>query len=608
MKIFLNIVSAALILNCTLSFAQNDESTVAQIGNEIITAKEFKLRYELSPYIPADKNIDPDSIKYDFLYSLIAEKLWAKDAEDMGITKTDEFNFIYKPLEEMFVRDALFKIEVEDKILISADHLANGIIKSQAKINTQIVSTQDSLTIYNLYNKFSLDTNYDSLISNYQNLTNNIVDITLGTLKDEEIEDSLYSLPVNGFTAPIKSEVGWVIFIIRNKIFTPIDLSNQQAIDNMKKVIRNRQIEKRYDEYLKQLLSGITINIDSESFNYIYSAIWSVLKNKSSKNDSSNYFELSEFDFGNIKSILGKDILNKQLFMITKKEVSVDNFIGNLAFKGFHITQLDSIIALQKLNQSVKRFVEAQMITEEAYKLGLQLTPLVRQDLTLWKENYLAQLYFINNLDSINISDNDVYNYYLDELVNASNIRLINIRLVSIKDLDEVSNIFELLKQGTDFGDLVKSYGSTDSLVNNEGETGLKPILLLGYVGSVASELELNEIYGPIKRNNAYTILQVIERQESNDSLKLSFESVRNQLRNDLRFKALNQRLTKKTSDLAQQNNVKIFNDVVDKIKPSQIPMFVHRLMGFGGRIAGVPLTTPFSGWINEEVKQKLLP
>jgi parvulin-like peptidyl-prolyl isomerase len=608
MKLFLNLVTAALILNCNLSFAQNDESTVAQIGNEIITAKEFKLRYELSPYIPSDKNIDPDSIKYDFLYSLIAEKLWAKDAEDMGITKTDEFNFIYKPLEEMFVRDALFKIEVEDKILISADHLANGIIKSQAKINTQIVSTQDSLTIYNLYNKFSLDTNYDSLISNYQNLTNNIVDITLGTLKDEEIEDSLYSLPVNGFTAPIKSEVGWVIFIIRNKIFTPIDLSNQQAIDNMKKVIRNRQIEKRYDEYLKQLLSGITINIDSESFNYIYSAIWSVLKNKSSKNDSSNYFELSEFDFGNIKSILGKDILNKQLFMITKKEVSVDNFIGNLAFKGFHITQLDSIIALQKLNQSVKRFVESQMITEEAYKLGLQLTPQVRQDLTLWKENYLAQLYFINNLDSINISDNDVYNYYLDELVNASNIRLINIRLVSIKDLDEVSNIFELLKQGTDFGDLVKSYGSTDSLVNNEGETGLKPILLLGYVGSVASELELNEIYGPIKRNNAYTILQVIERQESNDSLKLSFESVRNQLRNDLRFKALNQRLTKKTSDLAQQNNVKIFNDVVDKIKPSQIPMFVHRLMGFGGRIAGVPLTTPFSGWINEEVKQKLLP
>ena len=608
MKLFLNVVTAALILNCGLLFAQNDESAVAQIGNEIITAKEFKLRYELSPYIPFNKNINPDSIKYDFLYSLIAEKLWAKDAEDIGMTKTDEFNFIFKPLEEMFVRDALFKIEVEDKVLLSADDIANGILKSQAKLSTQILSTQDSSTIYNLYNKFSLDTNYDSLISNYQNLTNNIVDITLGTLKDEEIEDSLYSLPVNGFTSPIKSEVGWVIFIIKNKIFTPIDLSNQQSIDNMKKVIRNRRIEKRYEEYLNQLLSGITINIDSESFNNIYSAIWSVLKNKSSIDDSTNYFELSEIDFSKIKSALGIDKLNKQLFMISNKKVSIENFISNLAFNGFHIIQLDSIIALQKLNQSVKRFVEAQMITEEAYKRGLQLTPQVRNDLKIWQDNYLAQLYFNNNLDLINISEKDVYNYYLDELVNSSNIRLINIRLVSIKDLDEVSNIFESLKQGNDFGDLVKSYGSTDSLVNNEGETGLKPVLLLGYIGNVASDLELNEVYGPIKRNNAYTILQVIERQESSDSLKLSFESIKDQLRNDLRFRAVNDRLKKRTSKLAQQNNVKIFNDVVDKIQTSQIPMFVHRLMGFGGRIAGVPLTTPFSGWMNEEVKQKLLP
>ena len=110
---------------------------------------------------------------------------------------------------------------------------------------------------------------------------------------------------------------------------------------------------------------------------------------------------------------------------------------------------------------------------------------------------------------------------------------------------------------------------------------------MLGYVGSVASDLNLNEVYGPIKRNNAYTILQVIERQESNDSLKLSFESIKEQLRNDLRFKGLNERLKKITSNLAQQNNVKIYNDVVDKIQTSQIPMFVHRLMGFGGRIAG---------------------
>ena len=77
----------------------------------------------------------------------------------------------------------------------------------------------------------------------------------MGSLKDEEIEDSIYSLPVNGFTDPIKSEVGWAIFIIKNKISTPFDLGNQQAIDNMKKVIRNRRIEKDMKSILRNFLA-----------------------------------------------------------------------------------------------------------------------------------------------------------------------------------------------------------------------------------------------------------------------------------------------------------------------------------------------------------------
>ena len=53
---------------------------------------------------------------------------------------------------------------------------------------------------------------------------------------------------------------------------------------------------------------------------------------------------------------------------------------------------------------------------------------------------------------------------------------------------------------------------------------------------------------------------------------------------------------------------IKIFTDVIDKVQTTQIPMFVNRLMGFGGRIAGMPLVTPFSDWINNNIKQKLLP
>ncbi|HEX7357124.1 MAG TPA: hypothetical protein VF270_05410, partial [Ignavibacteriaceae bacterium] len=212
MRILFNTIIAVLLLNSLFLFAQNQLSTVVQIGKEKISSEEFKIRFELSPFIPSNKDIDPDSVKYDFLYSLIAEKLWALDAEEDGTANTEKFKFNFKPLEEMFVRDALFKIEVENKVLLSADDINNGIRKSQSKLSAQIITAKDSVSIYNFYNKLESNSNYDSLFAMFPNFTSNVFDITLGSLKDEEIEDSIYSLPINGFTAPIKSEVGWVIF------------------------------------------------------------------------------------------------------------------------------------------------------------------------------------------------------------------------------------------------------------------------------------------------------------------------------------------------------------------------------------------------------------
>ena len=116
------------------------------------------------------------------------------------------------------------------------------------------------------------------------------------------------------------------------------------------------------------------------------------------------------------------------------------------------------------------------------------------------------------------------------------------------------------------------------------------------------------EVFGPVKRNNGYSIIQMIEREEKPNSNFPPYQQVKNELRTNLRYKKLKENLNDLTAKTSLQLNVKIYNNVVDKITTPQVPMFVHRFMGFGGRMAGVPLTTPFSGWINNEIKQKLLP
>jgi hypothetical protein len=118
----------------------------------------------------------------------------------------------------------------------------------------------------------------------------------------------------------------------------------------------------------------------------------------------------------------------------------------------------------------------------------------------------------------------------------------------------------------------------------------------------------MNEVYGPIQRNNSYTLLQVIEKKDQQDSLNLNFDLIKDPLRNDLRIKKLYQRLNSSTSFLALKNDVKIFPDAINNLSTTKIPMFVHRFMGFGGRVAGMPLLMPFSEWIKKMGKVNILP
>lgn len=608
MKSYKYLVSSFIIILVNSAFSQTDQSVVAEVGNHKITAQEFKLRMELSPYLPEYKNIDPDSVKYDFLYSWIAEKLWADEAERLGFENTDKFKFYFNPLEDLFVRDALFKKEVEQKVFLNANDINNGIMKSQVKLNTQMIIAIDSSSIFNLYNKIKSGLNFDSVIASNKNFSSRNIDIQLGTLADEEIEDSLYSLNIDQFTQPIKSENGWVLFKLNNKVLTPIDLTNKETVKKIENLIKDRRIRKRYGQYLKELLSNITIKINPEAFNFVAEMVWGNIKKHSSTENKANYYELTENDFKNIINTSPTSKLNQPLFNIENNKITIESFLSQLAFDGFSSDRLDSIFILQKLQKKAKDFVEKKLITNEAYAQQLNLNQDVRNDLSLWREKYLSQFYFVTVLDSINVSEDELYNFYLSELQDKFNMQLVNVRILTLDNLDSIAVVLEQIKDGKDFGEILKSYGRTDPLVNILGETNLRPLISLGEVGNLIANLKQNEIYGPIQRNNSYSLFQLIEKKAPDDSVKVSFDSIKNQLKDKLRTKILTEKLNNKTALLAEQNNVKIHSDIVNGIKNVEIPMFVHRLMGFGGRIAGVPLVMPFSGWIKEVNKKNLFP
>ena len=101
--------------------AQNilSPNELVRINDKIISTSEFLERFEMSPHFNQNlKRITP-SIKLQFLYTLITEKLWASEAIKIGLDTTEAIKSSMESIEKLFVRHALFEKEIRNKIIIN---------------------------------------------------------------------------------------------------------------------------------------------------------------------------------------------------------------------------------------------------------------------------------------------------------------------------------------------------------------------------------------------------------------------------------------------------------------------------------------------------------
>ncbi len=593
--------------------AQPDGKILATIGGFTITERDFKTRFELSPFLSHKNGWNKDSLKADFLYSLIAEKLWYLEAVNQGADRSEEFLFYFKPLEDLFLRDALFKMEVESKIKLSAADVNNALSKAAKTVKSRILSSPNRELIQQIHLSLASGKKLDSLmkLSEFSSIQVIPMELKLGVLQDEEIEDSVFTLIPGKSTLPINSENGWIIFYIDNVIFQAVDIADSKVVDKIKQTVKDRRALKRMKEYLGGLLADYRINIESEPFKVVANQIFDIISAAPpAQNDSTGFnYILSSTDYQKLRNSIKNDKSATTLFSVDGRPVTVFDFLASLALDEPEFKSQSKNDVYKRLSKLAKDFVQQQILTFEAEKKGLKSLKSVTDDLESWKQNLLAQIMKVSFLDSARVSDTEIEDYYRKDVLKDKDFVLVNIQLLTVSDLNEIEVVLNETGKGKSFSEILKSKGKTDPLVNENGETGLKPAVFLGDIGIIASKLDLNLLYGPIKRGDGYSLLMVTQKSSMNDSLKFEYESSKEQLRTYLFQKKLNKFLSNKTMGLAQKYDAKAFESELKDIKTSNIVMFVHRLMGFGGRITGVPLLDNWADFIDiNQLRQELIP
>ena len=404
-------VIVLFIMFSTISFAQ--EKTIAKIGDISLSAKEFKQRFEFTPKVKSEF----DSTKINFLYSLIAEKLWALEAQSLSMDTIPYVHNSVRNIERKLVKDKLYKIEVENKVIITEKEITENFFKLGQKRIMNFVFSKDQKKIEQLHNKLLVGISFDSLLAGRaeQNQQIDGIPVVFGQM-DGHLENQIFSLGLNKFTNPIPVKVGWVIYYLKN--IEAIQLEDGNNIEGNRKKIEDvlfaRKAKIFYSEFFNKYVMGTTVHTDKLLLNRLVNEIFDFFSDnwKTFYNENSKKYQLDEYQIRIIKSKFFERELSSDFIKFEVSPISFENFILNLELNGFTCKKMSKDAIYKAINNNVKSYIFEEILFREGYSRGLQNSHDVQNDLKTWRESFLASNYRHSFLDSIKTSDSEVKKFY----------------------------------------------------------------------------------------------------------------------------------------------------------------------------------------------------
>lgn len=593
------IMAVFLIINIKTA-AQQIDKYIAKVGNKNISEREFKIRYELVPHLSRNQ-FNEDLSKQDLLYSLIAEKLLSLEANRLGYDTTTYFKNSIQQIRNLYVRDALYKRVIDSKVKITYNDVQKALDRYSQSLEVKIISTGDSSQTFGYYRELRRGVPFDSI----ERITNPIeydsnkapIKITYGQMQDDYVEDTLYSLKVGNFSFPVKTRGGWFIFKligISNRI--PPNSKDLNYDKKILSVLRMRKSRVIGIKYLTNFYKNKKAIVDSALFWKLTKKVSSILTRKKQNNDygAEGRLYLSEGNLIQISHEFGNVILDKDIVHIKNNSIPLKEYLFSLIIYPFTIKNPSLYAIAYELMGNLNKYIQYKFLSAEGFREGLQYIPKVKEDIDIWKNDYLAKTLKNSFRDSVHVTDKELKNYY------AENDKSEKVDILEIlnNNLDVIETVFKELKVGENFRDLARKYTQRSWTKKRGGEFGYFPINSFGEIGKIAAGLKLNQVYGPIKTASGYSVIKLIGRKFDTTKITENFDSVKTQLKYSLLGKKFNKKFFKYIAKLADKYRFSINDKIFKNTKVLDIPMFTYKYIGFGGRITAMPYLGPWYGWI----------
>lgn len=598
---------ALTVLCPVLLRAQANNEALAKAGNKTVTKEEFLERFEMTPWPRPPKKATPEDLKEKFLYTLIAEKLWAMRAHEMGLDTAKAVRMAFSSLEKMYARDALWQIEIKEKTVIPDEDKSKGYLRTRFAYKTDYLISGSEKDINGLYSMLQKGASFDSLLRARGSSGKDTLTVSYGMM-EEAVEDAIYNLMAGQYTAPVFTPNGWCIFRLKDIVELRQNPKDQEKVDQLVKKISTERVTARlYQQFFRNFFANQKVNVNSGLFKKLSDNLISIIKEKkyNEKISDSDIVFLQPPDILKLQNSFSPEMLKMDFVQFGENPISLRQFIEEFAMEGFNTLSLDPHQVTALFNRAVRKYIENELLTREAFKRGLQNFPTVKRALDMWRDNYLSQMLRSSFRDSASVSDEEALKYFHKMQQGAPITAKVNLVEVLTDSLEIAEKVLDAIKKDVDMHELARLYSKRESARTNNGETGFFSINERGEMGRIAGTMAVGDVFGPLKLPEGYSIFKVIGKKEDSTHTDKPFSEMKESIKNNLSSEKAYNSVVNYTVKLAARYGLSINEKALQSTQVINIPMFTYRLMGFGGRLPAVPLTAPFAEWVNPWLEYK---
>lgn len=587
------------------------QDTLAMVDSWPITTRDLFERIELMPFEERIRDRDFESIKRKAVESLVGERLLSLNFPVRADSNKWHLRIMNTVLLKMFVRDAMFKQEIRERVAIRESDVRQGLHRYVVRRQLLVVLP----SISHDARKFAADwrrrrangeRNADVLASvSYERDT---LFISLGSI-DAALEEAAFQLiDTTSVSEPVRSKLfGTVVIAMLADVPSP-ESAGKSAAEQQKVVrdiLRERQETARVRNLTDQLLRCQRMEADSSLFRALARRLWELMREDTVARQVPGGFRYIPEDVSRLLREF-RSQLDLPLVQGSFGTFRVGEFLENLFYYDHTFPSVRPRSFSVSFFQVLRAMTEADIIAQEGLRRGYQYKAAVLRDVSKWIDYWKSRSEEAAYTETVTVREwEPFYSLWRFNAAVVESTCVLSVQEILRPDSLSASALLRLINDGLDMDSLARVHSLRLEWQAACGRSGWFRFRDRKEIAGTMMMADVGETKGPLILREGYSILRLLGRRFEADSVMIDSLLAREYKR--VRMARQQAAINRAVARLALARKVEIYYDRIKAVALANVNMFTRRIIGFGGRMNAAPVLMPQWQWLEEWKKMRTL-